>query len=475
MGLQRALQSLHAGRLVPGLGGGRAAADQGVRASGNPQFAGYGLGEGGGLVEPALNQTQPVQGNGHHQRLGMHKIAPSPGHPLRRGADQILAVAMFQRQHQPPPVLAILERRAAAQPWPRCGQAVIAQRTAPHVFAKQRHPAAIANEPTNERRLGPAGAAERCAVIHKRSAGHALRRIDQVEHLANLHLPVPCGAHTYLAMTAPPPLFDRKALAERRLRAAADPAHFLHDIAIAEIKERLAEVNKTFTAPAVVSAVSAPWRDALPEARIVGDDEVLDLAPDAHDLVVHAMALHWANAPVGQLVQCRRALKPDGLCLVALLGGQTLQELRISLAEAEAHVMGGLSPRVAPMGEIRDLGALLQRAGLALPVAAAQPMTVSYGSMLDLMRDLRAMGETNVLAARDRRTPPRRFFAEAAQHYAAHFPTEGGRVRATFEMIYLTGWAPAETQQQPLRPGSATQRLADFLGTDEHSAGERPD
>lgn len=275
-------------------------------------------------------------------------------------------------------------------------------------------------------------------------------------------------------MTQPPPLFDRTALQQRRTRALPTLATFLHEAVISEVQERLIEVNRAFTAPAIVTAFPDLWRAVLPDARIVGDAGTLDLTPGAHDLVIHALALHWANDPVGQLVQCRRALKPDGMVLAALFGGQTLNELRTSLAETEARLMGGLSPRVAPMGELRDLGALLQRAGLALPVADALPLTVTYGSAIALMHDLRAMGETNVMAARDRRPPPRSFFAETAIHYATHFPAEADRIRATFEIVYLTGWAPSEIQQKPLRPGSASQRLADALGTDEQSAGERP-
>jgi hypothetical protein len=153
-------------------------------------------------------------------------------------------------------------------------------------------------------------------------------------------------------------------------------------------------------------------------------------------------------------------------------GGQTLSELRSVLAEAEVALTGGLSPRVLPMGEIRDMGALLQRAGLALPVADNLTQVVTYESAHSLLRDLRAMGETNALAERDRRTPPRRLFEEAARLYSSAFPAEAGRVRATFELVFLTGWAPADTQQKPLRPGSAKVRLADALGAVEAPAGE---
>ncbi|MFZ5963229.1 class I SAM-dependent methyltransferase [Thalassococcus sp. BH17M4-6] len=268
-------------------------------------------------------------------------------------------------------------------------------------------------------------------------------------------------------MSSPAPLTDRTALALHRARAAKAPALFLHEAAAQEVQDRLAMVNKTFTAPAVVTAFAEPWQTALPQARIVADDPVLGLEPQAHDLVVHAMALHWADDPVGQLIQCRRALRPDGLLLAVAFGGQTLHQLRSALGQAEIEVTGGLSPRVAPMGEIRDLGALLQRAGLALPVADSLPLTATYATPLDLMRDLRAMGEANALAARLRHPTRRQVLLRAAAIYAESFAGADGRVPATFELIVLTGWAPDDSQPQPLRPGSATARLAEALGTRE--------
>ena len=265
-------------------------------------------------------------------------------------------------------------------------------------------------------------------------------------------------------MTQPPRLTDRTALTRNRARSRAE-AMFLQRAARDEIQERLDLVNRTFTSPAVVTGFPEVWH--WPGARIVADDEVLALEQGAHDLVIHALCLHWANDPVGQLVQCRRALRPDGLFLGILFGGQTLHQLRASLAEAETRLTGGLSPRVAPMGEIRDLGALLQRAGFALPVADAAPLTVTYETALHLMQDLRAMGEGNALTARHRRFAPRALFAEAARIYAETYGTPDGRIPATFEMIVLTGWAPDDSQQKPLRPGSAAARLADALNTDE--------
>lgn len=265
-------------------------------------------------------------------------------------------------------------------------------------------------------------------------------------------------------MQTPPLMTDRPALLRQRARADLG-ALFLHAEVRAEVEERLAEVNRRFTAPAVVTGFPQVW--GLPGAVVVPDHEVLALEAEGHDLVIHALALHWANDPVGQLVQCRRALRGDGLFLGFLFGGQTLAELRACLAQAEAEVTGGLSPRVLPMGEIRDLGALLQRAGFALPVADSFTKTVTYGDALALMRDLRTMGEGNALMARLRRPTRRAVMLRAAELYAAHHAGPEGRIRATFEIICLTGWAPDASQQKPLRPGSAAQRLADALGTDE--------
>lgn len=247
---------------------------------------------------------------------------------------------------------------------------------------------------------------------------------------------------------------------------------FLREAVVAEVQDRLDQVNRRFTAPVVVTGWPELWTDW---PMVVADAPLLELKPGAHDLIVHDLALHWADDPVGQLVQCRHALRPDGLLITTLFGGQTLHELRAALAEAEIAVTGGLSPRVAPMGEIRDLGALLQRAGFALPVADAMPFDVSYATAFDLMRDLRAMGETNALAGRLRVFTRRAVLLRAAEIYAARYGRGDGRVRATFEAIVLTAWAPGPGQQQPLRPGSAAYRLADALGAEERPLDRRGD
>lgn len=264
-----------------------------------------------------------------------------------------------------------------------------------------------------------------------------------------------------------PALTDRAALTARRARAMrGGMADVLHRIAADEIEDRLAEVNRAFTSEAVVTGFPDLWRELRPgAAAIVPDDETLALAPGAHDLVIHAMALHWAEDPVGQIAQCRRALRPDGLFIGICLGGETLTELRAALTHAEAEVTGGLSPRVLPMGEIRDLGALLGRAGLALPVADLLRQRASYRDLPHLARDLRAMGETNAMAARLRRPTRRALIGQAAAYYAAEFPDrdDPSRIRATYDLVFLTGWAPSDNQQKPLRPGSAQMRLADAL------------
>ncbi len=275
-------------------------------------------------------------------------------------------------------------------------------------------------------------------------------------------------------MQRPPELTDRAKLRlnRRRARRGGSGGMFLQEEAATELSERQGLVNRAFTAQAVITPFPEIWAQRLPSARIVSDEEALDLETGAHDLVIHALCLHWSNDPVGQLIQCRRALRPDGLFLGALFGGQTLVELRAALAEAEAEVSGGLSPRVAPMAEIRDAGGLLQRAGFALPVADSVTQTVTYADPLALMRDLRAMGEANALAGRLRRFTPRRVIETAAARYRAAFAGPEGRIRATFETIYLAGWAPDVSQPQPLRPGSAQARLAEALGVDETPAGE---
>ncbi len=286
----------------------------------------------------------------------------------------------------------------------------------------------------------------------------------------------------------PPHIFDRKLLDRRRQRVAAAPEDFLLKAVADDLLDRLAAVKRTFALgvdlgsplPLVAKHLAAGGQvdrvihiDRIGTPDIVGDPELLPLAPASVDLIVSALALHWTDDLPGTLAQVRAVLKPDGLFLAALFGGETLTELRQALAQAESEVTGGASPRVSPFAELRTAGALLQRAGFALPVIDADKRIVRYDTALHLMRDLRAMGATNVLVERDRRPLRRQVLIRAAAIYAERFADPDGRIRATFEVISLSGWAPHASQQQPLRPGSAKARLADALNAVEKSAGEK--
>jgi SAM-dependent methyltransferase len=296
-------------------------------------------------------------------------------------------------------------------------------------------------------------------------------------------------------MSAPPHLFDR-ALHRKRLDRAArgfSAADFLQRRAAADLAERLETIMRDFPLAVDLSARNGAFRDALAGSdaaarvgllveadlssamlagragsRIALDEERLPFAAESLDLMVSTLGLHWTNDVVGALIQIRRALKPDGLFLGAFLGGATLTELRQALTEAEDELWGGAGSRVSPFADSRDAAGLLQRAGFALPVADVDRVSVSYEHPLRLLADLRQMGETNVLADRHPRALTRGLLARASEIYAERFAGPDGRVAATFEIVTLTGWAPHESQQQPLAPGSAQMRLADALGTVEH-------
>ncbi len=208
-------------------------------------------------------------------------------------------------------------------------------------------------------------------------------------------------------------------------------------------------------------------------ASVAADEEMLPFGPASFDLITSNLSLHWTNDLPGALLQARLALKPDGLFIATMLGGDTLVELRRAVMETELALTGGASPRLSPLTDIRDAGALLQRAGFALPVVDVETVTVTYDSLFKLVADLRGMGETNAVVQRNPATPPRRFWPEAAERYHTQFAESDGRIPATFQILTLTGWAPHESQQTALRPGSASARLAGALGTTEHSAGDK--
>ena len=286
-------------------------------------------------------------------------------------------------------------------------------------------------------------------------------------------------------------VFDQTLIAARRRRAFrnADPkAQFLLEIAGQELAERLSVVERHFDKAVELhgyTGVTAGYIAESGKATVVervetdavfassGQSitvaplETVPLAPESVNLIVSPLSLHLTNDTPGVFIQVRRALKPDGLFLAAIPGSGTLQELREVLLAAESEMTGGASPRVIPFADVRDVGALLQRAGFTLPVADTETYTVRYSSLFSLLKDLRAMGMTNPLAARDRKPLTRQFFLRAAEIYAERFSDPDGRIRATFTIIYISGWAPHESQQKPLKPGSAKQRLSDALSTRE--------
>src|SRR5271170_6437484 len=292
-------------------------------------------------------------------------------------------------------------------------------------------------------------------------------------------------------ITQSPMIFDRPLIRRRLRRAAAlGPATFLLDRVAGDLTERLAAVLRRFELALDLSTPSDEVRaalarlpsigaivaaDAVPRAApfVAADAEALPFGDATLDLVVSALALQFVNDLPGALVQIRRALRPDGLFVAALLGGDTLTELRQSFAAAESEVEGGASPRVAPFADLRDLGALLQRAGFALPVTDTDRLVARYDSAFGLMADLRRMGATNALTSRRRRPLRRATLMRMAEIYTQRFADADGRVRATFEIVWLSGWAPHPDQQQPLRAGAAKTRLAEALGTNEISAGEK--
>ena len=292
---------------------------------------------------------------------------------------------------------------------------------------------------------------------------------------------------------APPRVFDRALLdahLARALRAGA--ADFLLSRVAEDITDRLSVVTRRFDAvldlgaptplvarmlarrnPARLTRATTLAEPASSDWDTVAlDGERLPFAPASLDLVVSALALQFVNDLPGALAQIRRALKPDGLFLACLVGGRSLHELRAALTEAELEIRGGASPRVAPFADVRDMGGLWQRAGFALPVADVDTLTLRYDHFFALARDLRAMGAGNALVARDRRPLTRAIAMRTAEIYARRFADADGRVRATIDIVWLSGWAPHESQQKPLKPGTAQARLADALGASEHKLKE---
>jgi SAM-dependent methyltransferase len=294
---------------------------------------------------------------------------------------------------------------------------------------------------------------------------------------------------------AAPRLFDRNLLLARRRRATRQGAEtFLLQSSADELAERLSAVKRRFALALDLGTPGEALRNALERGgqvdriiaceplvglrtdralSVAADEEALPFANETFDLVVSALALQWVNDLPGTFAQIRRALKPDGLLLAALIGGETLAELRETLAAAEAEIEGGASPRVSPFVDVRTLGALLQRAGFALPVTDVERTILRYRNPRALLRDLRRMGAANALAERSRKPLKRAVLARAEEIYAERFADPDGRLRATIDVLWLSAWSPHASQQKPLAPGSAKMRLADALGARERSAGEK--
>jgi SAM-dependent methyltransferase len=276
---------------------------------------------------------------------------------------------------------------------------------------------------------------------------------------------------------SPPQIFDRRLLGSRQRRALARGApDFLLVRAADDLLDRLLTVKRGFprsldlgalaehfSKAIVASGRAQPLRASRLGGDVIADEEALPFAPASFDLVVSGMSLQWVNDLPGVFSQVRRVLAPDGLFLACLPGGASLVELRVALAQAEEEIVGGASPRVSPFVDVRDMGALLQRAGFALPVSDVDSFTLRYDSVLALMADLRAMGAANVLVKRASRPLRRDVLARTAQIYADRFSDPDGRVRASFEIVWISGWAPHESQQKPAKRGSATMRLQDAI------------
>lgn len=257
-----------------------------------------------------------------------------------------------------------------------------------------------------------------------------------------------------MASSSIPQIFDPAQRRRARARALEkDVDFFLHDWASRNMQDRMQDIRRDFTAPLSLDIRSDD----------IGEMEILPVNASTHDLVASNLYLHTLNDPLGMLIQIRRALKPDGLFIGAMLGGETLHELRDAMTQAEIDLRGGMSPRIAPFADKQQMGGLMQRAGYALPVVDSDIVTVTYRDFYKLLHDLRHMGENNMLSARNRHFTPRGLFSRTEEIYRDRYSEPDGTIRATFEIIFLLGWAPHESQQKPLKPGSAKVNLGDIL------------
>ncbi|MGY8937806.1 MAG: methyltransferase domain-containing protein [Alphaproteobacteria bacterium] len=299
-------------------------------------------------------------------------------------------------------------------------------------------------------------------------------------------------------MTNTRDIFDRTLIRRRRDRASVEfhRYDFLFQEIATRLTDRLEDIQRTFPIALDLGCHAGAIANVLPRrsavdwlahsdisfrmakcaasTALVADEEALPFADNAFDLVLSNLSLHWVNDLPGALTQIQHVLKPDGLFLATILGGDTLVEFRDCLLSAESEILGGASPRISPMVALGDAAGLLQRAGFALPVADSDTINVTYDNAFKLMADLRGMAEANAIRERTQRFTPRSVFMRAAKLYQDRYSGPEGRINTTFEVIYLHGWSPHDSQQKPLRPGSASQRLADALDTEEQPAGEKP-
>ncbi len=488
-----------------------------------------GAGQQERLIVAARQQPAPMQRYGHDEVGIAQEIGAGPRHPVTAGPGDVGAVAVLERQHQTAAAGVVGQGRAGAAKLRRPGEAAGAMRAFAEILG-ERIAAARAVRGRYEGEALPAAGTEGTRRFDDFAATETQRRQHRIEqHLPRggtdmaqtgrqhgrierakcahrMAVPLPAGAlWPYIRiMNAPDPLlvFDRTVLRQRRERTARawDRQAFLKREIAERLVERLADVRRSFAlaldlgchGDEIATALrqsAAGGHDAVGQlvrsdlghgfARladglsVVADEEALPFAVGRFDLVMSAMNLHWVNDLPGTLIQIGRILKPDGLFLGAMLGGGTLWQLRQALAAAESEIEDGLSPRVSPFADLRDAAGLLQRAGFALPVADGETIDVEYDSALALMRDLGAMGESNLVLERRRGLARRTTLLRAAEIYGERFALPSGRVAASFEVLFLHGWAPHASQPKPLKPGSAARRLADALETAELSAGEK--
>ena len=434
-------------------------------------------GQFGRLVVAAQPEPGGMKRHQHDQVAIFQQRPPYPAQPAGKAGHQFQPVGMFQGQEGATAGLVIGQDGAGPGEGGRLGQAGGAEAAGPGSAGKdvpqqaQARPSRKVSCPQQSAQKPaslPTGARQARQRGGKNRSSAALTVFGAMLFQA---------AVMWASLRRMTPLFDFAAAAraqERARRLKGDT--FLFTATAEGLADRLSAVTRHFesglwigdTVPEALRPFAARWSLGSFDAA-----ERLVMDAGEHDLAVSLYSLQAVNDLPGALAQLRRALKPDGLFLAALLGGGTLKELREALAQGESLTRGGISPRVSPFADVRDLGSLLSRAGFALPVADVERLTARYGDVFALARDLRAHGFSNVLAERSR-TPLRRdTLAASLAHYAEAYGV-GGRLAATFETIYLTGWAPHQSQQQPLKPGSAKARLADALGTAEQSAGEKP-